>query len=263
MCHIDIYLRVIMFINLKKCDIRLLYASIIINMLLIISLLYIIGVKTDICYKLFAKIGLIEYNSAGTRHQIEYRCLEGWANCLNKLNDTIDVVFYGNSITYESNFQRGFPNLKICNLGCNRDNLDDLIFRSFLIKSLRPHKIFILGGINSILDINLEKFEEKYKVLVDTVITQNPDAQLYLQSLLPVNIKKDVGARYERSQDKIKEANEIIKKISQNRGCYYVDLYSAYQVNDSMPQKYTRDGLHLYPEAYSIWEQSIYPYLAE
>lgn len=247
----------------KKIDVWLLYTSIIINIVLMMSLLYITCIKTDLCNKMIAKIGLIEYNDAGVRHQIEYRCLEGWENCLNKQNDTIDIVFYGNSITYESNFQRSFPNLKICNLGCNRDNLDDLIHRSFLIKSVHPRKVFILGGINSILDIKLEKFEEKYNALVDMIIIQNPDAKIYLQSLLPVNILMEVGVRYKGCQDKIKEANNIIKKISQNKGCYYVDLYSAYQINDSMPRKYTRDGLHLYPEAYSIWVKAIYSFLVE
>ena len=232
-------------------------------MLLVISLLYIIGVKTDICYKMFAKIGLIEYNSAGMRHQIEYRCLEGWANCLNQHIDSIDIAFYGNSITYESNFQEFFPAIKICNLGCNRDDLDDLIHRSFIIKKVHPHKIFVLGGINSIINITLDEFEVKYCALIDTIMKQNPTAQLYLQSLLPVNVEMEIGSRYLNCQDKIKEANIIIRIISKAKGCIFVDLYSAYQVNDSMPGKYTRDGLHLYPEAYSIWARVISPYLLE
>ena len=232
-------------------------------MLLMISLLYIICVKTDICYKMFAKIGLIEYNSAGTRHQIEYRCLEGWANCLNQQIDSIDIAFYGNSITYECNFQELFPEIRICNLGCNRDDLDDLIHRSFIIKIVRPHKIFILGGINSIINISLGKFGEKYNALVDTIMNQNPTSQIYLQSLLPVNVEMDIGSRYVNCQKKIKEANDIIRNISKIKGCIYVDLYSAYQVNDSLPKKYTRDGLHLYPEAYAIWSRVISSYLLE
>lgn len=252
-----------MYFNLKKSGIMLLFASIIINILLMISLLYIICVKTDICYKMFAKIGMIDYNSASTRHQIEYRCLEGWANCLNQYNDNIDVVFYGNSITYGSNFQMLFPDIKISNLGCNRDNLDDLIHRSFIIKNVHPHKIFVLGGINSIIHISLDEFELKYSALIDTIMKQNPSAQLYLQSLLPVNVEMEIGSRYLNCQDIIKEANFLIRNLSQSRGCCYVDLYSAYQVNDSLPRKYTRDGLHLYPEAYKIWAQTISRYIRE
>ena len=242
---------------------RALFFSMVINVGLLFGIFYISFVKTDLCYRALAKLGYVEYDILKKRQKIEYRCLEGWSNCLSKQHAKTDVVFYGNSITFESDFQVLFPQAHVCNLGCNRDNLDDMIHRSFIIRSVTPQKVFLLGGINSILDISLDMFEKKYKVLVDTIMVQNPSAQLYLQSLLPVNIEMEIGARYKGYQDKIKKANRIIKMISQNKGCQYVDLYSAYQVNDSMPQKYTRDGLHLYPEAYSVWAQSIYPYLAE
>lgn len=242
---------------------RALFFSMLINVGLLFGIFYISFVKTDLCYRALAKLGFVEYDIIKQRQKIEYRCLEGWSNCLSKQHAKTDAVFYGNSITFESDFQFLFPQAHVCNLGCNRDNLDDMIHRSFIIRSVKPQKVFLLGGINSILDISLDMFEKKYKVLVDTIMIQNPSAQLYLQSMLPVNIEMEIGARYKGCQEKIKEANRIIKMISQNKGCQYVDLYSAYQVNDSMPRKYTRDGLHLYPEAYSIWAQSIYPYLTE
>lgn len=241
----------------------LLYTSLVINVVLLISFFYVVCLKTDMSKKLLAKMGLTSYNNAFMRHQIEYRCLEGWANCIKKNNNDMDVVFYGNSITYESDFHIFFPDIKICNLGCNRDDLDDLIHRSFIIKNVRPHKIFVLGGINNFIDTSLGKFGEKYNALVDTIMNQNPTSQVYLQSLLPVNVEMDLGSRYVDCQEKIKEANVIIRDISKMKGCIYVDLYSAYQVNDSMPKKYTRDGLHLCPEAYSIWARVISPYLLE
>lgn len=240
----------------------LLYLSLVVNVLLIVFLC-IAGLKTDMCKKLLAKIGLSDYSNTFARHQIEYRCLEGWANCIKKNNNDMDVAFYGNSITYESNFHDFFPDVKICNLGCNRDDLDDLIHRAFIIKNVRPHKIFVLGGINSIIHIPLVKFVEKYRALVDTIMNQNPTSQLYLQSLLPVNVEMDIGSRYVDCQEKIKEANAIIRNIAMMKGCVFVDLYSAYQVNDSMPRVYTRDGLHLYPEAYMIWSRVITPYILE
>jgi lysophospholipase L1-like esterase len=73
----------------------------------------------------------------------------------------------------------------------------------------------------------------------------------------------EIGSRYVDCQEKIKEANIVINNISKVKGCIFIDLYSAYQVNDSMPKKYSRDGLHLYPEAYSIWARVISPYLLE
>ena len=246
-----------------KSNKKRLYVSLFLNVVLMLVLIYVSCLKTDICYQALSKIGLVDYVVVKERHRIELRCLKGWANCLAKQHINMDAVFYGNSIIYESNFQFLFPDLKICNLGCNRDDLDDLLYRSFIIKNVHPRKIFVLGGINSIINNSLGNFDRKYNALVETIMKQNPTSQIYLQSLLPVNIEMDIGSRYVNCQEKIKEANDIIRNISKNKGCIYVDLYSAYQVNDSLPKKYSRDGLHLYPEAYAIWSRVISSYLVE
>ncbi len=247
----------------KSYLIKLLLLSILINIVAFLLLSYICCVKTDLCKRVLSNVGLVCYDSNIVRHQIEYRCLEGWSNCISKQKVKIDIVFYGNSITYESNFQQYFSKLNICNLGCNRDDLDDLIHRAFIIKNIQPRKIFILGGINRLMDISLEEFKLKYTALVDTIRMHNPSAQLYLQSMLPVNVDLEIGARYYGCVNKIKKANVIIKEISNCKSCTYVDLYSAYQNKDTLPRKYTRDGLHLNLEAYSIWAQIIKPYVEQ
>ena len=193
------------------------------NICLLCIIMYLSFIKTDISKKVLAKIGIVDYNPAIYRHQLEYRCLEGWANSLSKLQIKADIVFYGNSITYESNFQNYFPQLRVCNLGCNRDDLEDLIHRSFLIHKVCPSKIFVLGGINNLMEISIEDFKEKYNTLVDTIIAQNPNAKLYLQSLLPVNINMELGSRYTGNLDKIKKANQIIKDISKAKRCFFVE----------------------------------------
>jgi lysophospholipase L1-like esterase len=194
-------------------------------------------------------------------HGSSYLNIEAWANTLSKLEINADAVFYGNSITFESRFHEFFPDKVICNMGCNGDDLDDLANRSFLIKSVCPKKIFILGGINSLNKITLEQFKQKYQVLVDTIKYQNPKSELYLQSLLPVNTNLIYGKQYLHCIDKIKQANSLIKSIAKKSGCTFIDLYSKYQEHDSLPEKFTEDGLHIIPTAYSIWADHIYKYL--
>ncbi len=243
---------------------KLLYPSLVslfVNFVLLGVLVYVACIKTDLSCRFFAKLGLSTYSSIDLRHYYQFHCLEGWANTFEKMKVETDVVFYGNSITYESDFQRYFPKLRISNLGCNGDDLDDLIFRSFIIERFHPRKIFVLGGINGLVDISLEDFEKKYAVLIDKIKKQSPNAQLFLQSLLPVNVNMEIGARYNSCQDKIKKANCIIYLLAQKTNCYYIDLYSAYEINDSLPRQYTRDGLHLYPDAYSSWAHVISPYI--
>lgn len=239
----------------------ILLISILMNVLFVVFTYYIMCVKTDFYDRLCSKFGFGTYSVVDNRHYIEHRCLQGWSNTLSKLNVKADVVFYGNSITYGSDFQKDYPDLLVINMGCNRDDLDDLINRSFLIKSVRPHKIFVLAGINGIKEIQLSEFKRKYEILVDSIKTQNPNSIIYLQSILPVNTKIGIGSRFAGYQGKIKDANNIIRSIAENRECTYVDIFSLYQIDDSLPQRYTSDGLHLKPEAYSIWSRCLESYL--
>lgn len=245
-----------------KCDKKVAFIlSLSINVIMFVLLFYIACIKTDFCERGLAKVGLSDYNIEASRYLIEKRCLDGWNNSIKKMAISADVVFYGNSITYESDFQNKFPSLKICNLGCNRDDLDDLIHRSYMINSVKPRSIFILGGINRLIDISNDEFRDKYETLVDTIVKQNPESDIYLQSILPVNTEMELGSRYEGYTSKIKDVNVIIQGISKERKLNFVDLYSVYQVNDSLPKKYTRDGLHLNPEAYNLWAEFISPFL--
>lgn len=244
--------------NHKKENV--LYWSIALNVIVVIMLLYVSCIKTDFGKRFLIKIGIIENSSISFSNRPEFSRIEGWANSLMKMDIKADAVFYGNSITFQSDFQKSFPQAKICNLGCSFDDLDDLINRSFITKSVQPDMIFILGGINKLYDITLDVFEQKYETLVDTIIYQNPQANIYLQSMLPVNPTLRYGKRYIHCINKIKDANQIIKRISNTKGCTYIDLYSLYSENDSLPSKYTEDGLHLKPEAYTLWSEKIAPY---
>ena len=235
--------------------------------LLLVSLLfnllvgYVVVEKTDIVEKVLYKLGYGENPAMVFKRKVEFRCIQGWANTLNKLNLEADVVFFGNSLTYESDFGKYYPDLKIVNLGCNLDMLDDLINRSYMIKSVHPKKIFVLGGINNFQNTPLETFMEKYETMVDSIMIYNPDADVYLQSLLPVNPSMGVGEIYIDCVKKIMDANKIIEMISKTKNCTYIDLFSAYQVNETLPPNNTRDGLHLYPESYERWARIIEPYI--
>lgn len=242
---------------------NMLRCIVLISFLLNVFCGYIIIYKTDVCQKIIYKLGLGENPAMVNKRKIEFRCIQGWENTLRKMNVNADIVFFGNSITFESNFQEVFPELEIVNMGCNKDMIDDLINRAYMIKSVHPKKIFVLGGINNFNATPLDIFKIKYETLVDSIKIYNPEAIVYLQSLLPINPQKGVGTIYVDCVNKIKCANEIIENICRNKNCTYIDLFSAYQVNDTLPQKYTRDGLHLYPKYYEIWADVIKPFVSD
>ena len=67
-----------------------------------------------------------------------------------------DALFFGDSITADSNFETFFPDLRIVNLGVYGDTLEDLLARVPSVRALRPARIFLLGGINCLREDSFE-----------------------------------------------------------------------------------------------------------
>ena len=242
-------------IRLKKL---LLWISLIGNVLLLVVIIFIGCVKTNYINIKLERIGIVKKDPV---KRGDYWSIRGWTNTLEKLHLDMDVVFFGNSITCGSSFEKYFPNVKICNLGYPGDNTDGMLLRTGQIKAVNPEKIFIMAGING-LHIQTEKvFTEKYATMVDSIKLAVPTAKIYLQSILPVNPSMKAGKGF--SKEKIARCNELVQKIAEQKGCVYIDLYRLYAVDGIMPEELTRDGVHLYPKAYDRWAKEIKKYIEE
>lgn len=229
--------------------------SLVANVVLLFGIYIIGGPKTHFFSRMGERMGVCE-RDPHTRG--DYWCIRGWTNTMNKLGYDADVVFFGNSITCGGNFQDYYPNVKTCNLGYPGDNMDGMLIRVGQIKAVKPEKVFVMAGING-LQVQTDKvFEEKYQRMVDSIKSSVSEAEVYLQSILPVNhsMKKGVA-----SAAKIRKANEIIAEIAARSNCVYVDLWSLYEMDCEMPKELTRDGVHLFPEAYDRWADEIKRYI--
>ena len=218
----------------------------------LLTLLVLAGVVKDSQYLAKWQIRL------GLREKVEpdYWAVKGWENTLRSLGYKTDVVFFGNSITYFGDFSRVFPDKRVANLGYPGDNLDGMLRRVEAIKVLHPDKVFIMGGINDLKEMPLSTFTVKYTELVDSICRAVPDAQIYLQSILPVG---DERQQTHGDNAKIMEANRLIQKLTETRQCRYIDLFGLYAIGDVMPDSLTRDGLHLCPDAYVRWYEAVRP----
>ena len=188
----------------------------------------------------------------------DYWAVNGWNNTIEKLDYQCDVVFFGNSITRGSDFRKYFPETKIVNCGYPGDNLKGMLMRIPSLRHLNPKAVFVMGGINGLANQSIDEFEEQYAVFAQMLVDSIPHAEIYLQSILPVNteMKKDMDI----SPDKIVKANTIIKKLAESHTrCHYIDLYEVFAKNGVMPPELTRDGIHLFPEAYDRWAEKIRP----
>lgn len=188
----------------------------------------------------------------------DYYARKGWENTIKKMQIDFDVAFFGNSITCGSDFQQFFPEKKIINLGYGGDNIRGMVRRVPLLQAARPHKIFIMAGTNDLFHISTDEYERRYNLLLDLIQDSIPTAQIYLQSVLPMNQDMVPSAP---TNEKIMEANEKIKNIAHTRGMTYIDIYSEYEENGKLSQSVTKDGVHI--KNYEPWAKKIEPFVME
>ncbi len=78
------------------------------------------------------------------------RCLQAWTNSLKQMNVKVDIVFFGDSLTYYGDFASVFHDKVVCNLGLRGDTIQGMIDRAEQVKILKPKVTFIIAGINDV-----------------------------------------------------------------------------------------------------------------
>lgn len=231
----------------------------IINVVLLAAAAYL-GIHTGYVKRNFIRLGIIAAPPQDSVLPVDYWCIRGWTNTLEKLNVQADIVFFGNSITCGSSFQEYFPDKKIINLGYPGDNIQGMFYRIDMLKAVNPHKCFIMAGINDSWR-QKEEIIIQYRNLISQIKDEMPEVQLYIESILPVN-----SSRFENycENAKILELNTELAKIAEDFDCQYIDLYTLY-VDDSneLPMSLSPDGVHLFRESYDRWAEVIRPYIYE
>ena len=205
---------------------------------------------------ILAKLHIIDPPPTYNRH------LEAWANSLDQLNVDADVVFYGDSITQLGDWRPYFPDLVIGNLGHAGDQIPHLEMRIDTVKVLSPKKLFLMIGINSLSTETPEQCAKEYAHLLDLLEKELPDTEIYVESLLPISKKRSEDETL-RTRETVLALNSQIKALANERGLTYIDLYSVYEKDGYLNSDYSGDGLHLLPDAYELWAQTIRPYMEE
>lgn len=178
------------------------------------------------------------------------KCLQAWTNSLRQINAKADIVFFGDSLTYYGDFASVFPDKVVCNLGLRGDTIRGMIDRVEQVKVLEPKQVFLMAGINDVSNVTVEEFGVLYNRLIDAIIQGLPKAMLIIQSMLPVNTQ-NFCISCDNAQ--IHACNIKIQMIAEARNLNYQNIHSLYEENGQLPLIMTRDGLHLYTEAYDKW----------
>ena len=187
--------------------------------------------------------------------------IQGWENTLAQLDTSVDVVFFGDSITYGMDFQKRFPDKKVVNLGLGGDTLEGMINRVGMIKALKPEKVFILAGFNTLRDGKLEYTMTEYAGLLNRIQEEAPDAKVYVQSILPISAK--MQTKLPLSEETIVQMNEAIEVIAEERDFTYINIHQNFLDGDVIVEEYTADGVHPNEAGQEQWMNVIEPYVYE
>ncbi len=125
-----------------------------------------------------------------------------------------------------------------------------------IIEALRQtsfQKVYIMLGVNEIGWAYNSIFIEKYTKLVDEIQTINPNATIYLQSILPVSNEVSSTHDYIKNE-KINEYNCFIAQIAKEKNVHYLNVSeSVASSNGALPDDAAVDGIHLKKEYCEIW----------
>jgi len=120
------------------------------------------------------------------------------------------------------------------------------------VKSLSPQKIVMLYGVNDMLLFKTtDAFISHYKTLINTIQTEVPDADIYVNSVYPVmDFVKEKKPLFKRSDD----FNKALLKMCADTGTVYLDSASLIKENSDY---YANDGIHFKTQYYPVWLEFI------
>lgn len=189
-------------------------------------------------------------------HSANSQLLRAWTNTISKAGENYDMVFYGNSITRNSDFGKCFKSKKILNLGLGGDDLKGMTRRANMLGRVSSEKVFLMAGINSVGKMSDDKFVEAYNILLDSILVYVEKDHLVVQNMLPISAPIETESF---NNERIMALNDSIRAICARKNLCYIDLYRLYAVDGSMPIEKTigGDGLHIKENGYSLWAKAI------
>lgn len=169
------------------------------------------------------------------------------------------VVFLGNSITEQGWWNMLFRT-RVVNRGIGGDNTFGMLDRLPDILAAHPTKIFLMAGVNDITGgQSVDTIAGNIARMADLVREQAPGCELYIQSVLPVSTKRLAYAYIKGHNPVIVRLNERLAELCAEREhCTFVNIAPLLADADGeLRTELTKDGIHLYPEAYVIWTDYI------
>jgi len=170
-----------------------------------------------------------------------------------------DIIFLGDSLTDEGEWSE-LLEIPIKNRGISGDTTDRILNRLDQIIESKPHKIFLMIGINDLLQN--DNSEAQVLLKYQTILTQlqkSPTTKVFITSILPVN---NTLTHYLQNNHKITKINLQLKKLAIDFNYKFIDVFTHLtDKNSQLDTQYTSDGLHLNGQGYLVWRELVAPHI--
>ena len=178
--------------------------------------------------------------------------------------DYTNYLFLGDSITYFYDLDKYYEGLPVINSGIGgnttEDILDDMNSRVY---KYNPTKVFLLIGTNDLIhDKSVDDIVSNIEKIISEIKDNRPQAEIYVESVYPVNDNLDEDMVDVRENDDIMEINDKIKKYCDDNNYTYIDMYNKLLDDDgNFSEEYSDDGLHPNDRGYEVITEEIKKYL--
>ena len=114
-------------------------------------------------------------------------------------------------------------------------------------------KVYIMLGMNELGWVYESVFKDDYGKIIDKIREINPDAVIYIQSIIPVSKWKD-SSNDVCTNANVERLNAQLRDLADEKEVWYVDVAAGVMDEDGyLPYEATGDGVHLTPEYCVKW----------
>lgn len=174
-----------------------------------------------------------------------------------------DAVFIGNSRTVGLRMYSGLTKATfITEVGLTVDS----IFTEYCdvsgigrsrtfdaLASMEFGKVYIMLGMNELGWVYESVFKEDYGKIIDKIREINPNAVIYIQSIIPVSKWKDSNDNVYTNAN-VERLNAQLRALADEKEVHYVDVGGGIMDSEGyLPFEATGDGVHLTPEYCVKW----------
>ncbi len=117
-------------------------------------------------------------------------------------------------------------------------------------------KIYIMLGINEVNFRPVEEYLEAYRAMLTTLREQQPDAIIFVQSVLHTTQKKSESSEFKN--ERIDAYNAALQTLADNETIFYLDINPVFDdETGALRADWSGDGIHVRAPYYGGWRDRL------